>query len=287
MPIGTIAPWLHGPDVLGAMEAGAGAGVRAHEIDVNASLRRAELAQRGAEAAAQLGLESTRLNFEHQAQQERQKAADTMREATIGFREQGLQLGQERLAQTGENQKAANDLREANLKLQQDKFANQNKSNLSPDDQRYLNSLISRKAAAIGDDARVNAIQSEIDKLTGKTAGAVPLSQTEDATSALYTPATGTLGGETLPLATPPKTPSIYMGPNPGNAAADLTGGGIQDIQPQTMTGTESTPSNEDLSGENLPEPATTAVKEVVRMTKDGKKAIFDANTKQFLRYGQ
>lgn len=114
-----IPPWLKPPDSLGAAEAGARIGLSAHEVEVNAALRRAEMAQRAGEMAAAQGLRQNALEFRERELAERQNAAEAAQE----LRRDQLGLTGERLQQTEQQNSAVDALRKA----QMDETARHNK----------------------------------------------------------------------------------------------------------------------------------------------------------------
>lgn len=111
MALGTLPPWMRGPDVLGTMEAGGRLGLAAHQSDVDAALRRAELAQHASEAAAAQGLRENALNFRNQAMQEHENAV----QAAESLKRDQLGLATDRISQTQEQNSAVDSLRKAQL----------------------------------------------------------------------------------------------------------------------------------------------------------------------------
>lgn len=201
MALGQIAPWLRQPDVLELMEAGGRLGLSAHQTELDASLRRAELSQRAAESAAKLGLDSTALNFQHQAEMEKVKAANALKMRGLDLAEGRLDLGRDTLAQKEDYQNAGLDLRDKSIDARTD----------------YQNKLI---------ETRLKALEQQKNKTVP---GAVPLESAgaepiENPADALYSaPTLPSPEGETLPLPKP-LHPSIYMGPK--------FGVGIEDVPP-------------------------------------------------------
>jgi len=102
---------LQPPNVLGALEAGGRLGLSAHEVEVNAMLRRAEMAQRAGEVGAAQSLRQNALDLREREMAERQNAT----EASEALRRDQLGLTGERLAETEKQNAAVDALRQSQM----------------------------------------------------------------------------------------------------------------------------------------------------------------------------
>ncbi len=281
MALDSVPPWL---DVTPAQFGQAAAeGARLN-------LSRQELAQRGQEenarlqmsaaaSAAQLGMEQKRLAatekqmaMQHQLREDMLASnfqrAQTQSAVARAYHEAMIGLGKQRLADT------------AAKTAQVHKDAAQALS----DTQNFSMFIAGGGSIAEGMAKYPRANPRTVSLLTRPNAGQTEnIERRTDVPAAPATPGSpaqpaskGYLGGMLFGLGAHPAIPAVPAQP----AAYKTTLSETMKVPP----GTDPASVFKSATATNAP-PTATAPKEIVRMTKDGKKAVFDADTKKFLRY--
>jgi hypothetical protein len=264
--------WIHGPDVLGAISAGAAAGARARSQTDEEN-----------EAANRLALSYQTLAQEQQQQAQQTAAVNALRMAQqtslANYRQQQVKNQEQRITDAEAAKKAAQDLTDmtntdtagflealpdVGAKAALDKYPHADKSTV-------WKAMAEENANKKGDRTSMGKLDFPAPGQTGTTAAdtirftGVPLNDPV-INSVLGTnapPGTGTNYVNALRMAQQQsRLPSVSNASPPSGAGPIVQGATI------AATGANDSGNNE-----------------VARKTKDGRTAIFDATTKKFLRY--
>lgn len=265
----TIAPWLVPPNYIGAMTAGAQTGLAA---------RRQVAAEQ--EAGDRLRLAYDQLAASERRAHEAQLSRERMTQATMALRASQME-GLDRYRQGMLAARAEDDrLRAENMQRLAGQFETRRE-----DTAAYRQALQSRfedREARLADQ-----FQRRLDYLEGRPAGREWL---DPVSNALLQADVSDLKGTQREIQKMEERGVKGRGfwhPFGGNMEEYLAlKSKAADLRKKVATYRESLPSaGATLRGEEKAAPARKSENEVIRMTKDGRKAVFDSVTKEFLRY--